>query len=356
MLFPYAYVSHGMERMQSFIDHVFHHVWCAAPGAEYSIDLFSGMPELYAVMDVLDREDKAGVDKGAGAYFYRHVNSIFNQFKALSPQEVEAYRDMYERNNDIESLCVGEKNPVRYAEGPGGPLWEEIESFFSKLYRSGFVGLSMVKKAIGTDLRTHYKQLMKENRPPSCPFCGLLPIDTEHDPTRDAYDHYLPCSKYPFNSVNLKNLAPACGKCNSGNKGDSDPLAAADGTSRKAFYPYSAAKYAISIQVDIASHRWNGIEPEEMSIALACEGHDQEVETWDALYRVRQRYAAKTSSPSGAAHWVNRVLNEHMNYGRSVREMLEAELSTAGNAPWIEANFLRCAVLEGFDRAGLFDA
>ena len=355
MLFPYAYVPHGMERMQAFIDHIFHHVWCVAPGSEYSIALFAGMPELHAVMEELDREDKAGVEKGAGAFFYRHVNSIFNQFKALSPQEIEAYQDMYERNNDIESLCAGRKNPIRYAEGPEGPLWETIKKFFSKLYLSGFFGLSVVKKAIGTDLRTHYKQLMKENRPPSCPFCGLLPIDTEHDPTRDAYDHYLPCSKYPFNSVNLKNLAPACGKCNSSNKGDSDPLAAADGTPRKAFYPYGSTKHEISIEVNIAACQWDGIEPKDVFVALTCEGYDEEVATWDALYGVKLRYAAKTCSSSGAEYWVNRVLNEHMNYGLSVRGMLDAELSVARNAPWTEANFLRCAVLEGFDRISLFD-
>lgn len=253
MLFPYTYVPHGMETMQAFIDHIFYRVWCVAPDVEYSIELFADNPELFALMNTLDRKDKAGVEKGAGAFFYKHVNSIFTQFKALSPQQVEAYKEMYERNNDIESLCLGKRHPTRYSERPEEPLWAAIKSFFSSLYKSGFFDLADVKKAIGTDLRTHYKQLMKQNRPPSCPFCGLLPVDTEHDPTREAYDHYLPCSKYPFNSVNLKNLAPACSKCNSGNKGDSDPLAAADGSFRKAFYPYSTARHKLSIKVEVAS-------------------------------------------------------------------------------------------------------
>jgi hypothetical protein len=31
MLFSYTYVPHQMERMQEFIDFIFHEVWCKAP-------------------------------------------------------------------------------------------------------------------------------------------------------------------------------------------------------------------------------------------------------------------------------------------------------------------------------------
>lgn len=120
-----------------------------------------------------------------------------------------------------------------------------IEAFFSKLYSCGFFELAIVKENIGADLKEHYKEFSSLNNMPCCPFCGLLPMDSEYDPTREAYDHYLPASKYPFNSVNLRNLAPACYKCNSQNKGAKDPCKMKLGSREKPFIhmPLTAIKF-----------------------------------------------------------------------------------------------------------------
>ena len=47
MLFPYTYVPHQIEKMQAFIDFIFHEVWCKAPiGLDFHADLFDGNPVL----------------------------------------------------------------------------------------------------------------------------------------------------------------------------------------------------------------------------------------------------------------------------------------------------------------------
>jgi hypothetical protein len=130
-------------------------------------------------------EDKAGTEKGAGAFFYRHVNDIFIEFKSLSPEEIKKFRTMFLTNNNIQALCEGRLSPFRYQVGSTEPLQTKIEKFFSKLYGSGFFNLKDVKDNIGADLHDHYRVFAKANGMPCCPFCGLQPMDTEYDPTRE---------------------------------------------------------------------------------------------------------------------------------------------------------------------------
>lgn len=43
--------------------------------------------------------------------------------------------------------------------------------------------------------------------------CQPCDINGVHHTKREAYDHYRPKPLYPFNSVNFRNLAPACHEC-----------------------------------------------------------------------------------------------------------------------------------------------
>lgn len=311
------------------------------------------MATLYSIMEQLDREDKAGAEKGAGAFFYRHVNEIFIEFKSLSPEEIKNLRKMFLANNNVQALCEGRSVPVRYPIGVSAPLQEKIEKFFSKLYGSGFFNLKVVKDNIGVTLHDHYKAFAKANAIPCCPFCGLQPMDTEYDPTREAYDHYLPASVYPFNSVNFKNLAPACHKCNSQYKGAKDPLLSEAGIQRRAFYPYSLRRHNMQISVRFLSDEQRPSEPEHIQVNLECTGYEEEIATWDAIYKIRKRYIAKCCSPSTSKAWLNRILIECRNYGRSTHEALEAELIACSESPWIDVSFLKASYLQEADKAGL---
>ncbi|ACT09030.1 conserved hypothetical protein [Dickeya chrysanthemi Ech1591] len=354
MLFPYKRSRHPMRAMHSFVAYIFDRVWCRAPHKEYSLELFKGLPALHSIMSELYREDLAGIEKGAGAFFYRHINKIFQEFKNLSSKDIQSYKRAFRTNNNIQALCEGKKEPIRYIAKTENTLMQAIENFFSNLYSSGFFGLSMVKKHIGADLQGHYESFAALNDMPCCPFCGLLPMDTEFDPTREAYDHYLPASKYPFNSVNLRNLAPACYKCNSQNKGVKDPLQDEKGCKKKAFYPYSTSSYPIKVSVQFNSADQLPKTKQEISVNLSCTGYDEEIETWDRLYKIRERYAAKCLSSSGT-YWLQRILDENKNYPQSSQDALNKELEQCENYPWHESNFIKKPFLEACQQAGVFD-
>lgn len=217
------------------------------------------------------------------------------------------------------------------------------------------MGLEKIKREIET-LGHYYDCFTNENNEGVCPFCGLMPIDGEFDPTRDAFDHYLPKSKYPFNSVNLKNLVPSCHKCNSDNKKDKDPLHNRNGDRRKAFFPFSDKHADIEVYVSILKKKWIDLKPEEINIKFGPTELIEELDTWKALYRIDQRYSTKCCSKNGGIHWINRVLNECQNYNLTPNEMLTAEIQSVSSNPWCESNFLKKAFLEGCERAGLFSA
>lgn len=232
---------------------------------------------------------------------------------------------------------------------------ETIEAFFSELYSCGFFSLKIVKEYIGADLKKHYSDFASLNKMPCCPFCGLLPMDSEYDPTREAYDHYLPASKYPFNSVNLRNLAPSCYKCNSQNKGSKDPLQDEAGARFKAFYPYFSDSYPIKVAMHFKSAARLPAEKDEICIDLSCAGYDEEIETWDRLYKIRKRYVAKCLSSSGAKYWLQRVLDENENYKQVSQDALSKELKQFESFPWHESNFLKSAFFNACQEIELID-
>lgn len=350
MLFPYIQITHKMRYMHGFIAYIFARVWCRAGTVEYSLDLFNGMPKLHVIMEELDRQDKAGKEDGAGAFFYKYVNGIFNDFKALNSPELKALKKQFLANNNIQALCEGRTNPVRYSSSAQTELDKKIQKFFSKLYSCGFFNLKLVRDEIGSNLHDHYDDFAKENDIPCCPFCGLQPMDNEYDPTREAYDHYLPASVYPFNSVNLQNLAPACQKCNSQNKGAKDPLLDEAGNPRKAFYPYHNSGYGIGISLQFLTAKHFPSNASDIQIDFQCPGFEEELHTWDHLYRVKERLAAKCCSNATRNAWTNRIKIECQNYNRTPEEALEAELATCDESPWTEAAFLKSAFLREANR------
>ena len=360
MLFTYTYVPHAMEKMQAFMDFIFFEVWCKAPTAEYDICLFEPSPPLHQIISELYKRDLSGeLKEGAGKWFYESVNAIFNEFSQLNANEIDEYRQHFEANNQIEELCEnnGKLAPIQYENlNPSKRvLNKQLADLFAKIYPSGFFDLSFVKRALGSDLGKYYVDFVRVNDAGCCPFCGLLPIDNEFDPTREAFDHYLPKSKYPFNSVNLRNLSPSCNKCNSGNKRDKDPLHDADGNRRVAFYPFSKTAGGFEFSVIILSNNWTNPTPEDISVSISSKSHSNEINAWDDLFRIKDRYVARCCDTSGGIYWRQRIIEESKNYGLTIEGMLDAEIKSAEAAPWVESNFLRKAFLEGCQKAGLFD-
>jgi hypothetical protein len=122
-----------------------------------------------------------------------------------------------------------------------------------------------------------------------CPFCGCEYFDAPGAP-REALDHYLAESKYPFAATNLQNLVPMGNKCNSRYKLAQDILFQPDNvTRRKSFYPYAHANVKISLERSRPFVGTVGVfSPVEWEIDFVPD--IEEVTTWDNVFHIRERY------------------------------------------------------------------
>lgn len=224
MLFSYTYVTHQMEKMQTFIDFIFHEVWCKAPtSGPFGLNLFDANAELREVMEAFYYSDAQGAD-----FFYGHVERIYGLFSALTTVQINQFQQWYQGNNDLEKVCANDPGThlARYADIAVNhkDLAAQLGAFFKGLYSQSLLDLAALRAKIG-DIDDHYQTFVATNKAGKCPFCGIGDIKGEHHSKREAYDHYLPKALYPFNSINFRNLAPACHECNSSYKLSKDPPA-----------------------------------------------------------------------------------------------------------------------------------
>jgi hypothetical protein len=313
MLFPYTYVPHQMEKMQTFIDFIFHKVWCNAPtSGSFGLNLFDANAELREVMEAFFYDDSKGA-----YFFYGHVERIYGLFAALLPFDIHQFQRWYEGNNDLEKVCVNDSavQLARYADFAAQykDLGEQLASFFKGLYSQALLDLTVLRQKIG-DIDSHYKAFASTNALDKCPFCGLSDMLGENHTKREAYDHYLPKAIYPFNSINFKNLVPACHHCNSSYKGSKnlayipkDPTGGP--VRRKVFYPFSALPHAIELQVTLDHADVEKLTPEDIGLTFGPAPITEQIETWKDVYGIEERYRAKLLSCDGKA-WIVAVLDE----------------------------------------------
>ncbi|ABW68531.1 HNH endonuclease [Desulfosudis oleivorans] len=360
MLFPYTYVSHQMEKMQEFIDFIFFEVWCQAPsGTPFSLDLFDGDADLKEVMSAFCYGDTHG-----GDFFYGHVERIYGYFATLTPEQVEQFRQWYQANNNIERVCANDPavHIAHYVDirAVHQGLCEQLAAFFKGLYSQQLLDLAALREKIG-DIDDHYYNFMQSNIVGKCPFCGIGDIKGIHHTKRDAYDHYLPKALYPFNSINFRNLVPACHECNSTYKLSKDPTFTPKDPAgtihrRKAFYPYANLDHNIEVTIDLGMPDVDHLTPGDIQLTFGPAELNEEIETWKDVYGIEERYKAKCCSESDGKYWLTQVLDEWQEEGRSPDDFMNTLTRLTAKKPFADANFLKKAFLEGCDRVGLFKA
>lgn len=352
MLFPYVYVPHQMEKMQTFIDFIFFEVWCKAPESrQYSLELFEANPELHEVMTAFHFDDSKGAE-----FFSGHVERIYGLFAALTPAQIDQFRLWYCANNDIERVCANDPTTsvARYADFPVEftDVRDQLKSFFKDLY--SHLNLAALKTKVG-DIDDHYNNAFwSENQSGICPFCGIGHIKGPHHTKREAYDHYLPKSLYPFNSVNFRNLVPACHECNSTYKKANDPVHNA-AARRKAFYPYATVSVAIEIAVALGHADIEKLTPDDIKFHFGPDAIGEAIDTWKDVYGIEERYKAELCQKSRGRYWLQQVLDEWKEDGRAPIDHLGTLARQTKHDPYAECNFLKSAFLDGCKAKGIFD-
>lgn len=354
MLFSYKYVPHEMEKMQEFIDFIFYEVWCKARNnVPYSFELFEGNADLKELIESFHYSDTKGAD-----FFNGHIERIYYFFATLTTSQIDQFRKWYQANNDIEKVCAND--PAAHIAHYDDiqlvhpDLSMQLAVFFKKLYSQQLLDLSALREKIGK-IDDHYKKFMEANTSGKCPFCGIGDIKGVHHTKREAYDHYLPKSLYPFNSINFRNLVPICHECNSTYKLSKDPINKA-ARRRKAFYPYANPDYDIEVSIDFHKLNIDDLTPEDIQLRFWPPALDEEIETWKDIYGIEERYKAKCCSNNDGKYWLTQVFDEWHEDGRSPADFMKTLTRQATRNPYADCNFLKKAFLEGCVRAGLFNA
>lgn len=362
MLFPYTYVPHQMEKMQQFIDFIFFAVWSKAHSrGAYGLHLFAANAKLYEVMKAFHYSDSKGAE-----FFNTHVETIYKTFEGLPSSTIRKLRRWYKGNNNLERICANDtKVPlVRYTDiqAVHPVLAKQLGVFFKGLYER--LDLAALRDKIG-DISEHYKIFARTNQLDPCPFCGLISLlGPDHSP-REAYDHYLPKALYPFNSINLRNLVPACHYCNSSYKGSKNPAHSpkdpcGQQVRRKLFYPFSPQSWHIELRVELHHGAHENLQFNDIHLEFGPPELAEQIATWKDVYDIDERYRAKLCSP-GAKAWATEVLDEWRWHnesdgaaGKAPQAYLRDVARHTERAPYANVNFLKLGYLQACEAAGAF--
>lgn len=343
-----------MEKMQEYIDYIFRNVWSIAKGKGYEVDvLFSGNIELKEIITELHTSEVDGAN-----FFLTGLELVFEDFKKLSSVELALINHWYESNNNIELACAGDPNvtPATYSTVTqlSAELSKNLKDFFKNLYSQSFLSLKSIKDRIGI-IEGHYHDFMEVNNEGKCPFCGINDVKGLDHSKREAYDHYLPKDKYPFNSINFYNLVPTCHECNSSYKLTKNPLFTNTGQRRKAFYPFSNNSPSIEIEVILNITDWSTMSKNDIHLNTGPDHKREEIATWVDVYGIEERYKAKCCGENDGKGWIREIVDESANYGLTPQQYLNGKLKTSENDPWVDDNFLRKPFLDACKKAGLFN-
>ncbi|MFC3809760.1 HNH endonuclease signature motif containing protein [Lacihabitans lacunae] len=357
MIFTYQYIKHDIEKLQEFLDFLFYDVWLVAEGT-FNFSKLDKNPDLKNICEKLELEDTKW-----GNFFNSRIAWIYDEFAKIKDNNFKLdLIDFYHNNNNIEALCSSKTlSPLTYSEleVKYPDLEKAINSFYSKLYGSespfNLDAFGQLSKKL---LQSHYKAFVDSNNDGICPFCGLNSIDGNIVSTKDAYDHFLPKSIYPFNSINFKNLSPMCYKCNSGNKSTNDPIEHIKGR-KLAFYPYSIIHPKIEFGFKLLSKNVKALTPKDYILSINCLIKAEEIETWKRVFKIDIRYDELICNKHKAKEWYEDVYDYFEN-AKALVEIEDAEkyfekvIKSTTRNPRSVKNTIKRKFLEECKANGLF--
>ncbi len=346
MLFKYKPIKHSIQEFQLCIEHTVLSVWCCPIGRFSQTKLHSKLRPL--VEEVKNNNND---------YLYIPIKTIYNIFKdKLNSAEIKIIKRGFKANNAIKKLCEGKGTPLLYndIEAINRDLANEIKSFFNNLYTEVFK-LQSFKNHFG-DIHEHYRSFVRKNDTGVCPFCGITDLKSENLPYVDAYDHYLSKGKYPFSSVNFKNLFPMCHECNSYNKHGKDIIHQTGTTTRqKGFYPYSSFIDDLNIKITLKSKVYTKWKVSDFDLIINSANYPEESKTWSEVFGLVTRYKDLCVKNKHGKTWISMILQEGENYEKTAKEMYTIALKTKSKDILFEQNFIQIPLLKACDEIGLFD-
>ncbi|MDV7186103.1 hypothetical protein R3X25_02315 [Lutibacter sp. TH_r2] len=361
MLFTYSYINHEAEKFQKYLDFIFFEVWCKAKG-DFNSKKLRGFKELQLIYEGFHYDESKG-----GQFFNSHIELIFEEFKELDKRDIKKLKKWYRINNNVSLICSNRTiKPINYKklEKNYPELGKLFKSFYSKLYGNKSPFNLKVFGNFKKIIKSHYNDFMEANEEEICPFCGIKEIKGKNHSKREAYDHYIPKGKYPFNSVNFKNLVPMCNDCNSSYKLEQELHLKNEGKGknktfkrRKVFYPYTHKKWILNVNFELKSLDIQNLKKKDFEISISTFdefSHKDHLAGWKETFGIEERYKAKIlRKKRGAKKWVNQLENELKNFQRLTNNVSatkfdycnyminESEIDKLDNSNFLKSEFLK---------------
>lgn len=296
MLYFYQSISpHKIERLHNYLHHFF-------------TKMFAEVYPIYDHSHCIDSNFRVIVTTYK-TQLDDKLKHIYTAYMKLKPQAKSIVQAAYANNNDIENICNGSAKPFKYPELPKG-IRKPVKILYDELWDS-ILGYARVEDKCGT-LKQHFNLFRKKNKNSVCPFCGIDGLLNEYDDLKNAYDHYIPQKKYPFCSIQFRNLAPICDQCNkSGNKGQKDiPYVPKTSKQRVLYFPYSSIyNHKIELSINASTTELKNSAKWVLSIDCVPATNTSKKDAWLEIFNLEKRYKAMIAKES--YKWKDKVILDY---------------------------------------------
>lgn len=214
------------------------------------------------------------------------LNKFWGEFDALERQAQEAIVEAVAQQTSLPDVLFNDGACLGI-----NVFSDAIQNVTVELFRFLFDKQLTTLKTGEKCLRDlHYDAIYAEFPSRICPFCGLGHFRAPGAP-RNALDHYLPISKYPFVGTDLRNLPPMCSECNSDFKGNKDILFDDLGQRQRCVDPYNGPVFRVSLaeSLPFSGSIKGAIHLPRWEIRFTG-GPQEQAENWDRVFKIRERY------------------------------------------------------------------
>lgn len=321
MLRLYKPITDDIFMLQGYLEYLVCKIWCGEQKENCETYLDANLKPLFKKYE----------------WFRNDIKIIYEECKKLSLEDKKQIIDTFITLKNINEVCDGNTVPLKVEQLPN-VVGKLMKPFFVKCYES-----LLERSLVPGDKLKYYNSLIKQNDYKFCPCCGYVSFESAESNYREAYDHYLPKSEYPFASVNFFNLVPLCYKCNSDRKSTKNPV---DG--RKAYYPFSLnpETHKIDIQVKFSHIQikdYDDFDKKELEIELL--GDNEKCNTWDNVFDIKERYNEQVRSFSkNLLKLIKKKFNREAH--KSYIQIIDEEIDDFEDDKYSDRKFLKIAFLK----------